>query len=318
MHSSEKSSLKDYTLGFIGLGLMGRPMCLNLYQAGARLFIHNRSPEAARRLERPGIVAVASPAEVARSANIILLMVADTPAVEQVLFGKSGLVEGLQKNALVIDMGTTAVVPTREFASRLRQTGAEYIDAPVSGGEIGAINGTLTIMAGGNTEAIQRALPLFDVLGSKFTHVGDIGAGQIAKAANQVIVGLNIGAVAEALALARSAGADPAKVREALMGGFAGSRILEVHGQRMIEKNFKPGGKITTQYKDLVQALELATLYGLELPATQLNAELYKSLIDQGLGNLDHSALIKAWSQPGVDTDHARSNPDAQSPGYSP
>lgn len=286
--------LKDHTLGFIGLGLMGRPMCLNLHQAGARLVIHNRSPKAARKLECPGILPVSSPAEVARTASTVLLMVADTPAVEQVLFGKSGLIEGLQEDALVIDMGTTAVVPTREFARRINQAGADYVDAPVSGGEIGAINGTLTIMAGGKPAAIERALPLFQVLGSKFTHVGDIGAGQIAKAANQVIVGLNIGAVAEALELASRAGADPARVREALMGGFAGSRILEVHGQRMIEERFQPGGKITTQFKDLTQALDLAALYNLELPATALNARLYKSLIDQGLGNLDHSALIKA------------------------
>ena len=288
--------LKDHTLGFIGLGLMGRPMCLNLHKAGARLIVHNRSQEAARQLERPGIVPAVSPAEVARSANIMLLMVSDTPAVEQVLFGQSGMIECLQANALVIDMGTTAVAPTREFARRLNAIGVDYIDAPVSGGEIGAINGSLTIMAGGTEESIQRALPLFEVLGSKFTHVGDVGAGQIAKAANQVIVGLNIGAVAEALALAKRAGADPAKVREALMGGFAGSRILEVHGQRMIEENFKPGGKIATQYKDLVQALELAALFGLDLPATKLNMQLYKSLIDQGLGNLDHSALIKAFN----------------------
>lgn len=285
--------LDNYTLGFIGLGLMGRPMCLNLHQAGARLVIHNRSPEAARQLERPGIQPVASPAEVARSADIILLMVADTPAVEQVLFGKAGLAEGLREHALVIDMGTTAVGPTREFAARLKPSGVDYIDAPVSGGEIGAVNASLTIMAGGENQAIERALPLFDVLGSRFTHVGGIGAGQIAKAANQVIVGLNIGAVAEALCLAERAGADPAKVREALMGGFAGSRILEVHGQRMIEKNFTPGGKITTQHKDLAQALELADRYHLELPATRLNAALYRSLIEQGFGDLDHSALIK-------------------------
>ncbi len=285
--------LDNYTLGFIGLGLMGRPMCLNLHQAGARLVIHNRSPEAARQLERPGIRSVASPAEVARSADIILLMVADTPAVEQVLFGEAGLIEGLQTGSLVIDMGTTAVGPTREFAARLKLSGVDYIDAPVSGGEIGAVNASLTIMAGGEDQAIQRALPLFDVLGSRFTHVGDIGAGQIAKAANQVIVGLNIGAVAEALTLARRAGADPAKVREALMGGFAGSRILEVHGQRMIAEDFAPGGKITTQHKDLAQALELADRYNLELPATRLNASLYRSLIEQGLGDLDHSALIK-------------------------
>jgi 3-hydroxyisobutyrate dehydrogenase-like beta-hydroxyacid dehydrogenase len=185
------------------------------------------------------------------------------------------------------------VVATRDFADRIRQLGADYIDAPVSGGEIGAIDGTLSIMAGGEPEAIARARPVFDVLGASFTHVGGVGAGQVAKAANQVIVGLNIGAVAEALALAESAGVDPAKVRDALMGGFAASRVLEVHGKRMIDNDFMPGGKVRTQHKDLTQAIELGRKYHQALPATELNLSLYRSLIEQGHGDLDHSALIK-------------------------
>ena len=290
-------TLDGYILGFIGLGLMGRPMCLNLHRAGARMVIHNRSPGVVEELTGPGIASATTPADVAQRADIILLMVSDTPAVEQVMFGKEGLIDGLQEGSLIIDMGTTAVVPTRDFARQLDRAGAEYIDAPVSGGEIGAIDGTLTIMAGGRPEAIKRARPIFDVVGSSFTHVGSVGAGQVAKAANQIIVGLNIGAVAEALALVKSAGVDPARVREALMGGFAASRILEVHGKRMIEENFKPGAKITTQYKDLRQALELGSIYDQALPATRLNMSLYKSLIDRGEGDLDHCALINALKE---------------------
>jgi 2-hydroxy-3-oxopropionate reductase len=289
--------LNGYTLGFIGLGLMGRPMCLNLHRAGARMVIHNRSPGIVGKLTGPGITPATTPADIAQQADIILLMVSDTPAVEQVLFGKEGLTDDLQKGSLIIDMGTTAVLPTRDFARQLDRAGAEYIDAPVSGGEIGAIDGTLTIMAGGRSDAIERARPIFDVVGSLFTHVGSVGAGQVAKAANQIIVGLNIGAVAEALALVKSAGVDPARVRKALMGGFAASRILEVHGKRMIEENFKPGAKITTQYKDLRQALELGSIYDQALPATRLNMSLYKSLIDRGEGDLDHCALINALKE---------------------
>ena len=288
-----KKTLEGYTLGFVGLGLMGRPMCLNLHRAGARMFVHNRSPGVAEQIRRPGIVPAATPAEVARAAGVILVMVSDTPAVEQVLFGANGLIDGLQEGSLVIDMGTTAVVATREFAARIRQAGASYIDAPVSGGEIGAIDGTLSIMAGGEPGTMARARPVFDVLGAAFTHVGGVGAGQVAKAANQVIVGLNIGAVAEALALAESAGVDPAKVRDALMGGFAASRVLEVHGKRMIDNDFMPGAKATTQQKDLEQAIELGKKYNQTLPATELNLSLYKSLIKNGHGDLDHSALIK-------------------------
>ena len=287
--------LNGYRIGFIGLGLMGRPMCLNLHRAGAQLTVYNRSPEALEHLLRPGIAATGKPAGVAENADIVILMVADTAAVQQVLFGDDGLADGLPKGALVIDMGTSAAEQTRAFARRLRKAGADWIDAPVSGGEIGARDGSLTIMAGGSTAAIERARPLFTVLGKAFTHVGEVGAGQVAKAANQVIVGLGIGAVAEALALAESAGVDPTKVRQALMGGFAASRILEVHGQRMIDHDFTPGAKATTQHKDLRQALDLAQGHGLSLPATRLTMELFQTLIDQGDGALDHSALIKLF-----------------------
>lgn len=292
------TTLENFTIGFIGLGLMGKPMCLNLHQAGANMIIYNRSRDIMDAITQPGIESTESLADVARKASIIVLMVSDTPAVETVLFGTDGLTGNLQPGSLIIDMGTTAAGATRDFARRLADSGVDYIDAPVSGGDIGAINGTLTIMAGGKPEAIARAKPLFDVMGGAFTHIGDTGAGQVAKAANQIIVGLNIGAVAEALALVKNAGVDPAKVREALMNGFAASRILEVHGQRMIDEDFRPGAKATTQYKDLKQAVELGADYDLDLPATRLNMSLYKTLIDSGDGNLDHSALITLLEHP--------------------
>ena len=286
-------SLSGYKIGFIGLGLMGRHMCLNLHRAGADMYLYNRSRQVLDELAQDRMTPCDSPAEVSRAADIIILMVSDTPAVEHVLFGDNGLAQGLRQNTLVIDMGTTAAVATREFAQRLQAKGVDYIDAPVSGGEPGARDGRLTIMAGGKPSSIARAQPLFDVLGTSFTHIGDVGTGQIAKAANQIIVGLNIAAVAEALALARKSGADPAKVREALLGGYAASRILEVHGQRMIDNNFTPGAKATTQHKDMTQAVELGAHYHLELPLTELGKELFRQLIEGGGANLDHSALIK-------------------------
>ena len=289
------ASLDNYRIGFIGLGLMGRPMSLNLHRAGARLVIYNRSRAVVDNLIREAIEPADNPADVACRTEIVVLMVSDTPAVKQVLFGDNGLADGLRPGALVIDMGTTAVAATREYAARLAQTGVDFIDAPVSGGEIGARDGSLAIMAGGSEAAVNRAWPLLDILGKSTIHVGDVGAGQVAKAANQVIVGLNIGAVAEALALAECAGVDPSKVRQALLGGFAASRILEVHGQRMIDNSFAPGGKVTTQHKDLTQALDLAASLGLSLPATHLNMTLYQRLIDKGEGGLDHSALIRLF-----------------------
>jgi len=226
-------------------------------------------------------------------------MVADTPAVAAVLHGADGVLAGLAPGTLVIDMGTTAITPSRAFAAEVEAAGGAYVDAPVSGGEVGAREATLTIMAGGTDEAVGRAMPLFRALGRTITHVGGVGAGQVAKAANQVIVGLTIGAVAEAMALARRAGVEPARLREALMGGFAASRVLDLHGQRMADKAFAPGGKATTQHKDLTQAPDLAAELGLDLPATALNRALYDKLIAAGDGGLDHSALIRViddWS----------------------
>ncbi len=292
------SSLKGQTIGFIGLGLMGKPMARNLKVAGAEMVIHNRSQGVIGELSAEGMTAAKTPADVAGQADTVILSLPDTPAVEKVLWGPDGLISGIRPGdghgGLIIDMGTTKVIATRTFAKEIKTAGGEYIDAPVSGGTIGAEGGSLTIMAGGSEPALKKAGPVFEVLGKTTTHVGPVGAGQVAKAANQVIVGLNIGAVAEALTLAKKAGADPARVRQALAGGFADSRILEIHGQRMVDGTFDPGGKCTTQRKDLSQALELAQELGFELPATALNIALYDKVIEAGHGDLDHAALIKA------------------------
>jgi len=272
---------------------MGRPMAINLMRAGANLVVHNRSRSVVQELEKMGMSAATIPQDVAARCDVIIVMVSDTPAVEQVLLGPTGVIQGIQPRSLVIDMGTTAVIATKRIAEKIFETGSQYLDAPVSGGEVGARAASLTIMVGGDAQALDRAQPIFEMLGKNITHVGEVGAGQVAKAANQMIVGLTIGAVAEALTLAKRAGVDPAKVRQALTGGFADSRILELHGQRMIERNFEPGGKVVTQRKDLAQALELAKSLRLELPATALNLKLYDRLIDVGDGNLDHSALIR-------------------------
>jgi 3-hydroxyisobutyrate dehydrogenase-like beta-hydroxyacid dehydrogenase len=290
--------LEGQRVGFVGLGLMGRPMARHVLAAGADLAVWNRTRRVAEAMQGTGLTVCDTPADLARRCDIVILMLADTAAVEDVLFGPEGLAEALPAGALVIDMGTTAVGPTREFAQRLAAQRVDFVDAPVSGGEIGAIDASLTIMAGGGEASIARARPLFAVLGRQFTHVGGIGAGQVAKAANQIIVGLNIGAVAEAMALVEAAGVDPAKVREALLGGFAGSRILEVHGQRMIDRAFKPGARVTTQYKDMRQACELGARLGQALPATELGRDLFLRLIEQGDGDLDHSALIRVLQKP--------------------
>ncbi len=287
-------SLDGMTIGFIGLGLTGRPMARNLKNAGAKLIIFNRSQGAIEELSREGMVPAPSPAEVAGQCEIVIVMTTDTETAEQVVCGDAGIVEGLRAGALIIDMGTTLAAAARRMADAVTAKGGDFMDAPVSGGTPGAEAATLIIMAGGSEDSFKRARPVFQVLGSRATLIGEVGTGQVAKAANQVIVGLNIGAVAEALSLARRAGADPARVREALKGGFADSKILEVHGQRMINGDFTPGGRITTQHKDMSQALLLAAEFGLELPATALGKKLYESLIEQGYGELDHSALIKA------------------------
>lgn len=288
------TTLHGHRIGLIGLGFMGKPMARNLAVAGADMTVHNRSQAVVEELAAEGMTNGQSPAGVAVAADVIILMLTNTPAVDTVLNGTEGLIDALRPNTLVIDMSTTKVPFTRDMAAKVEAVGGLYVDAPVSGGTIGAEQGTLTIMAGGTVDAFTRALPVLEVLGAKITHVGDVGAGQVAKAANQVIVGLNIGAVAEALTLARHAGVDPAKVREALGGGFADSRILEVHGQRMVENSFAPGAKSTIQRKDMDQAIALARELGITLPATSLSRDLYDTLIENGDGDLDHAALIKA------------------------
>ena len=289
------AELDGRSIGFIGLGLMGKPMSRNLQAAGAGLTIHNRSRAVVEELAAEGMTPADTPRALAERAEAVIVMVTDTPSAKAVLTGPDGVIAGLGKAKLVIDMGTTAVSATRDLAAQVAAAGADYVDAPVSGGQVGAEAGNLSIMAGGSDAAFARAEPLFRVLGERITHVGDVGAGQVAKAANQVIVALTIGAVAEALTLARRAGVDPAKVREALVGGFATSRILELHGQRMVDGNFTPGGRARVQLKDIDQALGLAKEIGVDLPATQLSQQLYGRMVEMGLGDLDHSGLIRIF-----------------------
>lgn len=280
-------------IGFVGTGVMGRWMIGHLAAAGADLTIHNRSRAKAEAVAAPGIRVADTPADAARGAEALILMVTDTAAVEAALFGVTGAASALAPGALVIDMGTTAVTATRDFAARLAGQGVDFVDAPVSGGEPAAREARLTIMAGGSGAALARARPLLDVLGNRITHVGEVGAGQVAKAANQIIVALTIGAVAEALTLAKRAGVEPARVREAIRGGFAESCILEIHGERMVTQAFEPGGRVKIQRKDVDQALALARSLGLELPASVLSLTLWDQMIARGWGDLDHSALIK-------------------------
>lgn len=281
------------SIGFVGLGLMGKPMALNLQRAGAKVMVHNRSQQVVHELVDLGMQSANAPAELARKTDVIIMMLTDTPAVESVLLSETGIVSGLEPGKLIIDMGTTAVMATKRFAQVVQQHACDYLDAPVSGGQIGAVESNLTIMTGGLEAAYRKAEPILQVLGTNITHVGDVGAGQVAKAANQIIVGLTIGAVAEAINLVQKCGVSAANVRQALRGGFAWSRIMELHGQRMIDGNFEPGGKSITQRKDLQQALELAQAVSADLPATRLNRDLYDELIARGDGELDHSALIK-------------------------
>jgi len=285
-------------IGMIGLGLMGGHMARNLLAAGAKLAVHNRSPEKMTPFVADGAARADDPAGVAVGveAGIIVICVNDTDALQAVFEGGEdgrGLLAALRPGTLVIDMGTSKVNVTRVLAGLVEQQNCHLVDAPVSGGEIGAKAGTLSIMAGGSDEAIARAAPVFDVLGGSWTHIGPVGAGQVAKAANQLIVGQTLVAVAEALALAQAAGARQDKVREALLGGFASSRILEVHGQRMIEGMFDPGGRAETQLKDLVQTIELAEQSGVVLPGLERTTQLWQKMVDKGWAGLDQAGIYK-------------------------
>jgi 2-hydroxy-3-oxopropionate reductase len=280
-------------LGFIGLGIMGAPMAGHLLAAGHELFINTRS-KVPDELANSAAIACASPAEVAQKADIIFTMVPDTPDVEKVLFGENGVAQGLSKGKIVVDMSSISPISTKEFAKKINALGCEYLDAPVSGGQVGAKGGTLTIMVGGQESTFQIVKPIFDLMGKNITLVGGNGAGQITKVANQIIVALNIEAVGEALVFASKAGADPAKVREALMGGFAGSKILEVHAERMIKRTFDPGFRIELHQKDLNLALSSAKALGVSLPNTATAQELFNSCAAYGGNAWDHSAMVRA------------------------
>jgi 2-hydroxy-3-oxopropionate reductase len=280
-------------VGFIGLGIMGKPMAANLIKGGHSLYVTSRSG-VPQELTAAGATSCVSAKEVAQKADIVITMVPDTPDVDKVLFGANGVAEGLSPGKIVIDMSSISPIETKAFAKRINELKCEYVDAPVSGGEVGAKNASLTIMVGASDAAFEKVKPLFDLMGKNITLVGGNGAGQTCKVANQIIVALNIEAVAEALLFASKAGADPAKVRQALMGGFASSRVLEVHGERMIKRTFDPGFRIELHQKDLNLALGTARAMGLSLPNTATAQELFNACRAHGGAKWDHSGMVRA------------------------
>ena len=278
-------------IGFLGLGLMGLPMARNLLYAGARLTVYNRSVAKADPLIANGAVAATTVADLGTRAlgGIIVICVSDTPALLQSV---SALTSADLTETLVIDMGTTSISATRDAAEMITNQGGSFMDAPVSGGTVGAEDGSLSIMVGGADTDLRRAKPVFDVLGNATTHIGPVGTGQVAKIANQAIVGATLGIIGESMLLATRAGADLAKLREALLGGFAGSRILDLHGQRMIDRAFEPGGRARTQAKDLMQAVEFSRSLGLSLPVFEQTHEAWQAMVDAGFGDLDQSGYL--------------------------
>ena len=279
-------------IGFVGLGLMGRPMAGHLQAAGHRLFLWGRRNVPQELLDK-GAVRCTSPSQMAESAEIVFTMVSDKPDVEAVLFGPAGVAEGLKPGSVVVDMSLISPIATRDFAGRIEAQGSAYLDAPVSGGDVGAKAATLTFMVGGPEETFERVLPFFALMGKTITRIGGNGDGQTAKVANQIIVALTIAAVSEALVFASKAGADPAKVRQALFGGFAGSRVLEVHAERMLKRTFAPGFRIELHHKDLAIALDGARKLKLSLPHTALCQEFFNAALAAGEGKLDDSALVR-------------------------
>ncbi len=284
-------------IGFIGLGIMGRPMSRNLLKAGYPLVVYDIVPAGVEEVVKAGAKAAGSNREVAEQSDVVITMLPDSPDVEAAMLGPKGVFEGLHPGITLIDMSSISPVTARKVAGMAAERGVDMLDAPVSGGDVGAINATLSIMVGGKPEVFQRCLPIFQVLGKNINLVGDAGAGQVAKACNQVVVALTIDAVAEALVLARKAGVDPARVRQALMGGFAQSRILEVHGQRMLDRNFNPGFRVRFHIKDLNIALSTGREYGASLPGTALAMEILKALAATGHGNDDHSSIARYIEQ---------------------
>lgn len=281
-------------IAFIGLGIMGRPMAGHLQRAGHQLSVVRHRTPTPQELLDGGATVCASAAEAAAAADVVFLMLPDTPDVERVLFGPQGVALGLSPGKCVVDMSSIDPIATRSFAEKVAAAGCDYVDAPVSGGEVGAKNAALTIMCGAKPAVFERFRPLFELMGKNITLVGDVGAGQVAKVANQIIVALNIEAVAEALLFASKAGVNPARVREALMGGFASSRVLEVHGERMIKRTFDPGFRIELHQKDLNLALSSARALGLALPNTGLAQQLFSACVARGGSGWDHSAMVRA------------------------
>ena len=290
-------------LGFIGLGIMGKPMALHLLKAGYPLVVLNRGPGPQNELVAAGATAGKSPAHVAEQSDAVITMLPDSPDVEKVILGSDGVLEGLQSGGLVIDMSTVLPSLARNIAAAAEQKGCAALDAPVSGGQVGAENATLSIMIGGPVEAFERAKPILDKMGKNIVYVGEAGAGQVTKAANQIVVAGTIAAVCEALVFAAKAGIDPARVREALLGGFAQSRILDFHGNRMLQRNFQPGFKTKLHRKDMAIVLNTAREVGLALPVSATVTELMNALIGNGGAELDHSALVTVFEKLGnVDT----------------
>ena len=281
------------TIGFIGLGVMGKPMAKNLIKAGFSLVVHNRSRAAVDEVAAAGAKAGASPADVARQATIVITMVPDTPDVELVIAGRDGVLSAVQRGAIVIDMSSISPTATQRLAQQVAEKGGSMLDAPVSGGEIGAINAQLSIMVGGEDAAFNRALPVLQAMGNKerIVHIGPSGAGQVCKICNQIAIGGALAGVGEALALAKKAGVDAARVRQALLGGFAASRVLEVHGERMLTDNYKPGFRTKLYQKDLRLANEAAMANGVAMPGTAIVTQLINALMASGGGDLDYAAL---------------------------
>ena len=284
-------------IGFIGLGIMGRPMALNLINAGHSAWVHARRPAMMKPLTDAGATACSSSTEVAANTDIIFICVSDTQDVEKVILGEKGILKGINKNSVVVDMSTISPSATRALAKTLSDNECHMLDAPVSGGEQGAIDGALSIMVGGEEEIFNRVLPLFNAMGKNIVHIGDNGAGQVTKACNQVLIGQTIAAIGEAYILASASGVDPVKVRQALLGGFAGSRALESHGQRMLDRNFKPGFKASLHHKDMRIVMEAAHELGIALPGASQVTQYLNAVVGQGKGENDSISILELQEQ---------------------
>lgn len=278
-------------IGFIGVGIMGKPMALNLLKAGYAVTVHDLNRQPVDELVQQGADSAGSARAVTEQSDVVITMLPDSPEVEAVVFGPDGVLEGIREGMLFVDMSTIAPATSEKISKVLSEKGVDALDAPVSGGDVGAKAGTLSIMVGGTKAAFERALPLFQVMGKSIVHIGDAGAGQVTKACNQIVVGMTIQAVAEAMTLAKKAGVDIKKVRDALLGGFAQSRILDLHGKRILEDNFQPGFKIKLHRKDMNIALQTGRTLSVPLPGTAQVASQMDAIIAQGNGDLDHSAL---------------------------